>query len=153
MLQKSFVKANKAVFAAQARRAFSQNTTIASFNPDLNHNLRVMSTPTWPVPYYQRIFRHPANLDKDGNDNLLCIEEPCDESHVMAAKELLKIQGDGYVVEAIEQHYDIKSYVTDFENSEQFSNAYVDDLLDCLGLANEQNRRILGEHDFSDCLN
>ena len=55
------------------------------------------STPTWPVPYYQRAFRHPANLDKAEGDlgYFLC---PVDDSHVMMAKEFLKMEGKGYVV-------------------------------------------------------
>ena len=86
---------------------------MTSLNTDRNHNLRVMSTPTWPVPYYQRAFRHPANLDRpDGN--LAYFNAQLDDSHVILAKELLKMDGKGYVVEAIEQHYDVQSYVTSF---------------------------------------
>ena len=43
--------------------------------------------------------------------------------------------------------------MTRFENSRQFSEAYVDDLLDCLGVAHEQNVRILQEHDLADVFN
>ena len=36
-----------------AKRGFSQQSTmLGSINPEANHSLRVMSTPTWPVPYY-----------------------------------------------------------------------------------------------------
>ena len=143
---------NKSVIS-QARRSFGQqNTLLATLNHDRNHNLRVMSTPTWPVPYYQRAFRHPANLDKlDGNINH--VAKPLDAGDALVAKELLKVQGNGYVVEAIEQHYNIDSYLTSFANSQQFSEAYVDDLLDCLGVAHEQNVRLLDEHDLSSALN
>ena len=72
---------------------------------------------------------------------------------MLVAKELLKMQGKGHVVEAIEQHYDVKSYLTEFEDSKLFSAAYVDDLLDCLGVAHEQNVRILNENDLSDVFN
>ena len=59
---------NRSILAKAARRFGTQNTMIASLNPERNQSLRVMSTPTWPVPYYQRAFRHPANLDKkDGS--------------------------------------------------------------------------------------
>ena len=89
-------------------------------NPDRNHNLRVMSTPTWPVPYYQRAFRHPARLDEyDGNIGYIGV--PVNDGHVMIAKEFLKLEGKGYVVEAVEQHYDIDDYCTGFEDSKQFS--------------------------------
>jgi len=71
----------------------------------------------------------------------------------MIAKELLKMNGQGYVVEAIEQHYDIDSYKTKFGDSTQFSQAYTDDLLDCLGAAREQDVKLLAENDFSDVFN
>jgi hypothetical protein len=34
-----------------------------------------------------------------------------------------------------------------------FCKAYVDDLLDCLGVAHEQNVKLLAEHDLSDVFN
>ena len=111
-----------------------------------------MATPQWPVPYYQRAFRHPARLDQIEGD-LGAFLVPVGDTHVMMAKELLKLEGKGYVVEAIEQHYDIKDYRTKFEDSAQFSRAYVDDLLDCLGAAREQDVKLLNEHDFNDVFN
>ena len=137
---------------AVSKRAFSQNTLTTSMNTAKNHNLRVMSTPTWPVPYYQRSFRHPANLDKDLGD-IGYIAMPLADSHMVVAKEMLKLQGKGYVVEAIEQHYDITDYRTKFEDSSKFSEAYTDDLLDCLNIAHEQNVKILAENDLSDVFN
>ena len=134
------------------KRYFSQNSLTASLNTDRNHNLRVMSTPQWPVPYYQRAYRHPANLDRNDGD-LGYFLVPCNDSHAMIAKELLKLEGKGYVVEAVEQHYDIDNYMTRFEDSAQFSAAYVDDLLDCLGAAREQDVKLLADHDFSDVFN
>lgn len=125
---------------------------VASLNPDRNHNMRVMSTPQWPVPYYQRAFRHPARLDKDEGD-LGYFLMAVNDTHVMMAKELLKIEGKGYVVEAVEQHYDIDGYVTRFSDSTQFSEAYTDDLLECLGAAREQDMKLLSENDFSDVFN
>ena len=71
----------------------------------------------------------------------------------MIAKEILKLSGQGYVVEAIENNYDIDSYLTQFRDSSLFSKAYVDDLLECLGVAHEQNVKLLSEHDLSDVFN
>ena len=71
----------------------------------------------------------------------------------MMAKECLKLEGRGYVVEAVEQHYDIDNYRTSFKDSSQFSKAYTDDLLDCLGAAREQDVKLLQENDFSDIFN
>ena len=53
------------------------------------------------------------------------------------AKEVLKSEGQGHVVEAIENHYDLQSYCTSFKDSAPFSKAYVDDALDCLNVAFE----------------
>ncbi len=114
----------------------TQNTFLGAVNYETNHNLRVMSTPEWPVPYYQRAFRHPANLEKDlGNLNICMV--PVHDFHVIIAKEALKAEGKGYVVEAIENHYDLDTYITEFEDSSAFSKAYVDDMLDSLGVAYE----------------
>ena len=57
--------------------------------------------------------------------------------HVIAAKEMLKSTNQGHVVEAIENHYDLETYCTSFKDSSLFSKAYVDDALDCLGVAFE----------------
>ena len=130
----------------------SQNTLMTSMNTDQNRQLRVMATPTWPVPYYQRAFRDPVNVDK-AEGSLGHIAFPLRDQNVVMAKELLLIEGKGYVVEAIEQHYDIKDYRTSFESSAEFSAAYTDDLLDCLGVARDQNQALLKEHDLSDVFN
>ena len=95
-----------------------------------------MSTPEWPVPYYQRIFRHPPSLEKrDGNLNHFLV--PVHDFHVIIAKELLKAAGKGYIVEAVENHFELDKYNTQFKDSSLFSKAYVDDMLDCLGVAFE----------------
>ena len=113
--------------------------------------MRVVSTPEWPVPYWQRIFRHPASLEKRvGNlDHFLV---PLHDFHAILAKEWLKSIDQGYVVEAIENHYDIDSYTTGFKDSSTFSKAYVDDMLDCLNVAFEQNNKLLNDYDLADCL-
>ena len=143
---------SKAIFNVTKAGFASQNTLSVSMVHDRNQNLRVMATPTWPVPYYQRAFRHPASVSKRNGD-LSYFNVPLSDCHVVMAKELLKLEGHGYVVEAIEQQYDITSYKTSFTSSEEFSRAYVDDLLDCLGVASEQNVRLLKDHDLSDVFN
>ena len=132
--------------------AVSQNTLLGSVVPDRNHTLRVMSTPTWPVPYYQRSHRHDAVREEEG-ENVGYICQEVDDFHIMMAKENLKASGKGYVVEQIDNHYDSENFVFKFEDSSTFCRAYVDDLLDCLGVTHEQNSRLLREHDLADCLN
>ena len=110
-----------------------------------------MSTPDWPVPYYQRAFRHPASLEKYAG-NLGHFLVPLHDFHAITAKELLKTIGKGYVVEAIENHYDIHNYRTSFKDSSLFSKAYLEDLAECIHVATDQNTRILNEFDLGDCL-
>ena len=66
-----------------------------------------MSTPEWPVPYWQRIYRHdPAPEQRDTwNPNQATVE--INDAHVIMAKEMLKTKGLGYVVEAVENHLDL----------------------------------------------
>ena len=109
-----------------------------------------MSTPTWPVPYYQRIMRHPVDSGDIYKGRLSYVAQDCDDLHAILAKEQLKKDGLGYVVEAVENHADTKTYCTSFDDSTMFSQAYTDDLLDCLSVAFEQNKRVMGEHDLAD---
>ena len=116
-------------------RSFTQNSLLAGLNPERNNVSRVMSTPQWPVPYYQRQFRHDPR-PSDDNDFMTLdgfFLNLADED-VVIAKELLKTKGQGYVVEAVENHYDIKDYKTKFTDSGQFSEAYIEDLSACLDL-------------------
>ena len=79
------------------------------------------------------------------------IAQPITDNDIIIAKEVMKTMGYGYVVEAVENHFDMKeSYVHSFKDSSQFSQAFVDDLLDCLSLSFEQNQRILAENDLQD---
>ena len=137
-----------------SRRAFStQNTLLASVNPERNHSLRVMSTPTWPVPYYQRLMRHPVNSGDIYKGDLSYVKEDINDLHVILAKQNLMAQGLGYVVEAVENHADTNTYCTSFSDSGQFSRAYAEDLLDSLSVGFDQHRRVMNDIDLADALN
>lgn len=62
-----------------------------------------MSAHTLLVPYYQRAFRHPANLYRPDGD-ITYINVPLHDSHAMIGKKMLKINGQGCVVEAVENN-------------------------------------------------
>ena len=130
----------------------TQNTFTGAINTQTNNQLRVMSTPEWPVPYYQRAFRHPAHLEKY-NGSINYVAAPLDDNHVVLGKQILMDQGNGYVVEAVEQDYDINTYKTSFKDSSQFSECYIDDMLDGISLVSDQNRKILDDFDLQHCLN
>eukprot|EP00356_Strombidium_inclinatum_P014392 CAMPEP_0170487342 /NCGR_PEP_ID=MMETSP0208-20121228/6194_1 /TAXON_ID=197538 /ORGANISM="Strombidium inclinatum, Strain S3" /LENGTH=112 /DNA_ID=CAMNT_0010761603 /DNA_START=360 /DNA_END=698 /DNA_ORIENTATION=+ len=111
-----------------------------------------MSTPTWPVPYYQRLMRHPVQAGDIDKGTLSHIAQPATDLHAILAKEHLKQEGLGYVVEAVENHADTKTWVTYFKDSSMFSKAYTEDLLECLAIAFDQNRRVMNEHDLGDVM-
>ena len=111
-----------------------------------------MSTPTWPVPYYQRQFRHPVNSGDIDKGSLEYINVPCYDMHAILAKEKLKEKGLGYIVEAIENHHDTTTYCTSFTDSGDFSNAYTEDLLDCLSVAFDQQKMVLNDCDLADVM-
>ena len=76
-----------------------------------------MATPTWPVPYYQRHSRHDPHPQHSNEMSLSNFNVPIDDYHSVLAKEHLKSQGKGYVVEAVENHFDIKNFQTSFTDS------------------------------------
>ena len=132
--------------------ASTQNTFLGSVVPERNHQLRVMSTPTWPVPYYQRVMKHAVNSGDIDKGNLSYVGVEIGDIHALLAKQALRAKGQGYIVEAVENHADTTTYATKFENSMKFSNAYTEDLLDCLDVAFNQSKRVLNDIDLSDTL-
>ena len=134
----------------QRKQFSSQSTLLAAYNPEKNHTLRVMSTPTWPVPYYQRLMRHPVTSGDIDKGTLSHVAQPCGDLDVILAKEHLKAQGLGHVVETVENHVDTDTYVTSFADSAMFTKAYTEDLLDCLAIAFDQNRSVMLQHDLAD---
>ena len=112
-----------------------------------------MSTPTWPVPYYQRQFRHDPENDDEIPFNIIGFAVGISDTDAIIAKEYLKTVGKGYVVEAVENHFDITKYTTDYEDSSAFCDAYVDDMLDSIDVVAKQNVKLLNHYDLADCLN
>ena len=96
--------------------------------------------------------RHPVNTGDIHKGNLSYVCEDIDDLHVILAKENLKEEGLGYVVEAVENHADTNTYATSFADSGPFSRAYTEDMLDCLSIAFEQHKRAMTDCDLSDVL-
>ena len=146
------MQAKKQLVQSSVRAFASQNTFLGSVNPARSNQLRVMSTPTWPVPYYQRLARHPVNTGDISKGDLTYIEQDINDGHAILAKERLRELGLGYVVEAVENHADTTTYATSFEHCGPFCKAYSEDLLDCLTVGFEQNKRVLNDIDLADAL-
>ena len=96
--------------------------------------------------------KHPVNSGDINKGNLSNIAEPIQDIHAIIAKQGLKRDGLGHVVEAVENHANTTTYCTSFENSTKFSNAYAEDLLDCLAIAFNQSKGVLNDIDLADTL-
>jgi hypothetical protein len=145
-LTKSFYKTNK--------RGFFNNTNdFGSLLLSQKHNnLRVMSTPEFPVPYYQRIMRSPPATE-EVTLNLTAILEPPTVYHVARVKYNLSQSPEGLkIIDYVENHLKLNSYVTSVSSITEQANIYSDDLIHYLDSAHEENVRILKACDLSDVL-
>lgn len=117
-----------------------------------HNNLRVISTPEFPVPYYQRIIRAPPAPEQVTID-LLTILEPPNEGTVVRVKKDLAESAEGLkLVDYIENHHPGTSFVTQVKSVAEQSSIYADDLVHYLDSAHEENCRILSSVDLTDCL-
>ena len=66
-----------------------------------------MSTPEWPVPYWQRSFKEDAAPHEGDSWDPSAFASSVNDRHVIMAKEYLKMYDMGYVVEAVENHMDL----------------------------------------------
>lgn len=96
--------------------------------------------------------RHPVNSGDIDKGTLSTVAEPLTDIHAIFAKQYLRQAGLGHVVEAVENHADTTTYCTSFQDSTKFSNAYTEDLLDCLDVAFNQSKRVLNDIDLADTL-
>jgi hypothetical protein len=117
-----------------------------------NNHLRVISTPEFPVPYYQRIMRNPASVEAV-TINLTSLLEAPNEGHVLRVRQNLAQSPEGLkMLDYVENHLKLKSYVTSVNSVAEQCNIYADDLIHFLDCAHEENVRILKNCDLVDCL-
>lgn len=138
-----------------AKKSFSFNNS--PFLPSVlgahNHNnLRVISTPEFPVPYYQRIFRHldsPSQMSID----MRKLNNEVDENVVINARDELTKTSEGLkVLEFVENKVNIDSYHTKIDSIAVQAEIYANDLLEYLDAAHEENHRIIKQIDLGECL-
>ena len=118
-----------------------------------HNNLRVMSTPEFPVPYYQRIMRNPPAIE-NVTINLNNILAPVNEGTVARTKAAISGTAEGLkIIEHVENELQLDSYVTCVSSPAEQCDIYSDDLIHYLDSVHEENCRILKSCDISDCLN
>ena len=134
--------------------AFSQNSLINSVNPERNHNLRVMATPQWPVPYYQRAYAIPTTLFPEDDYNVRLngrFHNAADEVNVRDAQDLLKQTMEGReVLETMHSMGLEGTMLTSIDSPKMTADVYIDDLLSHVGYTYKENERILKKHKISD---
>jgi len=117
-----------------------------------HNNLRVISTPEFPVPYYQRITR-AAPATEQVTIDLLSILEPVNDSTVIRVRHELAKSSEGLkVLEYADNYMEGSSYETIVSTVAPQCDIYSEDLIHYLDCAHEENCRILKGCDLADCL-
>jgi hypothetical protein len=137
-----------------SKKTFFNN--LQTMDPLLNgrhsNSLRVVSTPEFPVPYYQRIMRHPPSPE-NVTVNLATIAELPNEGTVIRVREQLRQTPRGLkILNYVENHVKTNSYLTACESIAEQCNIYADDLMHYLDATHEENVRIIKTVDLSDAL-
>ena len=152
MLRKSVFNHYK--FISTSKKNFFNN--VESFDPLVagrhSNSLRVISTPEFPVPYYQRIMRHPPSPE-NMTLNLSKICEFPTEGNVARVREKLRHSPQGLkILNYVENHVKLNSYVTFLTSVTEQCNIYADDLAHYLDATHEENVRIIKTVDLADAL-
>jgi hypothetical protein len=117
-----------------------------------HNNLRVISTPEFPVPYYQRITRAPPSPEQVTID-LQTILEPVNDTTVIRVKQELAKTSDGMkVLDFVDNHMKGNNFETHITTIAPQCNIYAEELIHYLDSAHEENCRILKTCDLADCL-
>lgn len=143
----------KSIIKFQKKYLFNNTLTGKSMLADPRHNnLRVISTPEFPVPYYQRIYRAPAAVEEQTIDLTHLNREIDDELIIQTKSQLSKTSEGLKSLEFIENKVSLKSYITSVDSVGVQANIYAEDLMNYIDCAFDENKRILDEVDLSDCL-
>ena len=143
------MKKTSSLFYKVSKKTIFNNSN--NFLMNTSHsNLRVISTPEFPVPYYQRIRRAPASPEAvtfDLGDLTLHVNNDV----VALTKEELSKTAEGLrVIEFVENKMKLKNYATFVSSVNTQASIYADDLVNYMDAAHEENVRILNEVKLSD---
>lgn len=124
-------------------RAFSKSADFSSTERPAGD--RVMSTPQWPAPYYQRMFRsYPVRQEQ--SVQLDGVGAPFCQMTIYEAKRVLSSTPYGaQMVSHVEDNIELDSYVMRQTDTGRMAKAYVSDLVEFIDVANKENKRILAK--------
>lgn len=132
---------------------FNNNGDFSSLMLTQKHNnLRVISTPEFPVPYYQRITRAPPATEQVTIDLSSLLEAPNEATVIRVKHDLAKTSEGLKILEYVENYMKETTFVTHIQSVANQCNIYSDDLIHYLDCAHEENCRILKSCDLADCL-
>ena len=139
-------------YKSQSKNYFNNGLRSNTILLDRRHNnLRVISTPEFPVPYYQRLTRAAAAPERVSL-NLMDINSPLDDVYVIRTKEKLAKSSEGLkVLEFVENKVNLTSYETRVDSVATQANIYVEDLINYIDSAHEENNKILKQVSLADC--
>ncbi len=152
-LKKQASRSGNCLLKSVKKGLFNNNNDFSSLMLTQKHNnLRVISTPEFPVPYYQRIVRAPPSTEQVTID-LQTVLEPVNDTTVIRVKHELAKSSEGLkVLDYVDNHMAGKTFETHVTSIAPQCNIYADDLIHYLDCAHEENCRILKSCDLADCL-
>merc|ERR1711935_12995 len=107
---------------------------------------KVMSTPTWPVPYWNRQGRAAPVRSRDRDMDMTNNGRDINWLDVNQTRESLRMSVKGREsLEYMENHAQIQDFVVWQKDSGSMAKAYAADLVNYLDVANKENKRILAK--------
>jgi hypothetical protein len=122
-------------------RTFSASTNFSATERPAGD--RVVASPEWPAPYYQRLFRsYPTRLQN--TYDLGGAGAPyCQYTIYEAKRHIASTKSGASTIQNIEDGFKLDSYVMRQTDSGRMAQSYVSDLVDFIDVANKENKRIL----------
>lgn len=132
-----------------SKKFFNNNNQISIAGSGHN-NLRVISTPEFPVPYYQRIMKHPPSPEQVTMD-FRKFSMGLDENIIITTMEKLSKTSEGIkALEFVTNSTKLNSYYTKISSIEVQAEIYTNDLVNYVDAAHEENVKIISEIDLAD---
>lgn len=144
MISRTLSKANR--INPNMFRAFSASTNFSATERPAGD--RVVASPEWPAPYYQRMFRsYPTRL-QNAPDLSGAGAPYCQMTIYEAKRHIASTQSGAVVVDHVENNFELDSYVMRQTDTGRMAQAYVSDLVDYIAVANNENKRILAKNNL-----
>lgn len=109
---------------------------------------RVMATPQWPVPYYERLFKAYPVRKKEAMSLTPIDHEMCETYWIFARSKLNTTEKGRQAIRDIEETTEGNSFLMQLKDIGNLSRSYVFELSQFLDIAHKENKRILSKHNL-----